>query len=95
MVWVELFTNEATNKMMNNFTKQLLVKNNGNLEFYFARIFTETGVKYFITVVDNTMKSYLFYMELVDDSWLITDPHKLPAWLTGMEPELSETIKYQ
>ena len=81
--------------MMNNFTKLLYVKNNGKLEFYFARKFTDNGVRYFITVVDSSMKSYLFYMEQVDANWQIMSPHKLPAWLTGMEYELSAAIREQ
>jgi hypothetical protein len=81
--------------MMNNFTKLLYVKNNGKLEFYFARKFTGKGVRYFITVVDRSMKSYLFYMEEVETNWQILDPHKLPPWLTGMEYELANAIREQ
>ena len=77
---------------MNTFIKKISVRNEGILEFYFCAQHSPHEQKYFITVVDSSMKPNLFYMIHQEGSWRILQAEKLPRWIAKLEYELSLAI---
>jgi hypothetical protein len=77
---------------MESFTKQIN-RTNGIAEFNFIRVFTPTGIRYFVRVEGTKYKPCLFTMELKNDSWKIIDAPKVPKWIFDMEAILGNAIK--
>ena len=76
------------------FSKKIYVREIGNLEFQFNRLFTVDGTRYFITVVDKEHNSHHFKMRPgPNGSWIIEKNEELPVWLFSLEPQLEEAIK--
>ena len=74
-----------------SFSKQIR-SGGGIIEFNFIRIFTVKGLKYFVMVVGNNSKSYLFQMEQRNGRWGILNDPKLPKWICDLEEELEQAI---
>jgi hypothetical protein len=65
----------------------------GKPEFFFNRIFTARGVKYHVSVLDESHTLRYFNLEVKGGKWYIIDSALVPAWIIALESELSETIK--
>jgi hypothetical protein len=66
----------------------------GVREFAFTRMFTITGVRYQVSVV-NVGNVHTFNMEVAEGAWRIrrsTPPRKLPDWITLLEDDLSKIV---
>ena len=64
----------------------------GNLIFYFNRMFTANGLRFHVSVVDKNRKLVSFKMLRDNSKWLIENKDGCPHWIISLEGELSEVI---
>jgi hypothetical protein len=77
---------------MPHFIRTFPAPDRQTLDFYFSRTESDSDI-YFVSVIDNTLKSILFYMHPADGRWLIQEPERMPKWIRALETELSEAIR--
>ena len=65
----------------------------GYINFYFNRVYTVEGVRYYISGNDNKRKAYMFDMAEVAGHWLIVYNTKVPAWIKSLQDDLEKAIK--
>lgn len=75
---------------MGSFVKKFKVEDK-EIEFNFVRIYTVTGVKFFISTFYQ-MRSILFTMEARNGSWQVIDISKVPQQILDLEVQLSAAI---
>ena len=76
---------------MPHFSKRITSKE-GDLNFYFNRIYTATGMRYHISVVDKNKKTHMCLMEKINEHWQIVDRNNCDELFLGTEPELRKAI---
>jgi hypothetical protein len=76
---------------MSHFVKRLL-SDQGNLSFYFNRIFTAEGTRYHISAVDRNRRPLSFAMEEKNGTWWFVNTDNCPSWLIKLEKKLSDAI---
>jgi hypothetical protein len=77
---------------MPHFTKRLEVEKTF-LNFYFNRIYTADGQRYYISVIGKDKKTYTFHMVEQGPAWKLLNPGNCPDWIVAVEKEISEHIK--
>lgn len=78
--------------MILHFIKSIEV-GNGFVNFYFDRIYTIEGVRYFVSVIDReTRKLFMFQMRENEGKWSIINFLNYPYWIVKLESELSNVI---
>lgn len=79
---------------MNDFN--LLIPDNRNqyYEFSFSALHSTSGLRYYVSVVDDDNRLSVFTMEKrFDDSWKIIDAPKVPAWIMALESTLGQMLR--
>ena len=76
---------------MPHFTKLLHTKE-GNVIFYFNRIYTVEGTRYHVSVMDTTRHSFAFNMQENRGTWKMVNTGSCPEWIIKLEPEISNAI---
>ena len=72
---------------------RIMKADEGNLTFYFNRIYTVEGVRYHVSVLDKFRKAVIFQMEEKDkDNWSLINAADIPNWIQKIEKELKETV---
>jgi hypothetical protein len=61
-------------------------------EFFFSRVYTVAGVRYFVSVTDTERKSWLFNMQERNGEWQIINAPKVPDWIIDVEKQLEWAI---
>jgi hypothetical protein len=74
-----------------HFTHVIRTKD-GNLNFYFNRIFTAQGVRYHVSVLPKQGKMISFRMQKENNRWYIDNPKDCPEWIVNLEPVFSDAI---
>jgi len=78
---------------MTTFIAKIQTREDGLLEFYFASVDIPPVKKYFITTIDRSARSHVFYMQLSDGMWRIdTTRHHIQPWIVALEFELAQVI---
>ena len=78
--------------MIPHFTKRIEVEK-GYVSFYFNRIYTVEGVRYYVSVIDpNTKRVVMFQMHEKEGKWSILHFLDYPFWIVQLEAQLSEII---
>ena len=75
---------------MPHFSKRIQIPQ-GNIKFYFNRIYTVEGVKYHVSVREKL--SHYFMMHSVGEDWQFSDLLNLPQWIVELRSKLSDCIK--
>jgi hypothetical protein len=78
---------------VHNFTQRIAIEHGFNPEFFFNRIYTVQGFRYFISVLDQKRNTHNFSMEDKGEHWEIIDPSKVPGWIKKVEPQLNEAVQ--
>ncbi|HVG42580.1 MAG TPA: hypothetical protein VM888_13280 [Chitinophagaceae bacterium] len=76
--------------MENRFTKSITT-NGQRLSFHFLKVFSNTGYRYMVTVVNNE-QPYAFYLWQRDVNWNLIDYSLLPSWIQIMEEDFNQAI---
>jgi hypothetical protein len=76
---------------MQNFTKRLKTSF-GNPEFFFNRIYTVKGIRYYMSVTDQNRQSFFFNIEMENNEWRICNDPVLPDWILALEKDLEQAI---
>lgn len=79
---------------MPHFKKTLPVKEVGNLDFYFNRIYTVSGLRYHVSVMDRSSKSFHFTMEAQGAKWKIIPVPEPPDWILNLEERLADAVMH-
>jgi len=74
-----------------HFTRTIQTRE-GNLNFYFNRIFTAHGVRYHVSAASRNGRMVAFKMKEENNRWFIDNPKDCPEWVISLEQELSEVI---
>jgi hypothetical protein len=77
---------------MPTFKKRIAISEGFNPEFLFNRIYTVSGVHYFISVMDKAHKTLNFSMQECDGSWKVMDVPTPPQWVSQAEEALEQAI---
>jgi hypothetical protein len=64
----------------------------GNLNFYFNRIFTAQGFRYHVSVLLKNKNIIAFRMQKENNRWYIDNPKDCPEWIVSLEPLFSDVI---
>lgn len=76
---------------MPHFTRRLATEQ-GNLNFYFNRLYTAAGERYHVSVMDRGPNLQTFYMQELFGRWVLIKEEETPAWIVGLEKTLGEQI---
>jgi hypothetical protein len=77
--------------MEDHFTSTIRTKE-GNLNFYFNKIFTAQGVRYHVSVIPRDNKMITFRMMKENNRWYIDNPKGCPEWIISLEPVINDVI---
>jgi hypothetical protein len=78
---------------MVTFIANIETRDEGLLEFFFVSVSNSEENKYFVTTIDKSTRSHVFYMIEVNYGWRIdTSKHRIEPWLLEMEFELGNLI---
>lgn len=77
---------------MPTFKKRIAISEGFNPEFLFNRVYTVSGVHYFISVMDQAHKHYNFSMEERNGCWKVMEASAWPEWVSSAEGALEEAI---
>lgn len=68
----------------------------GNLNFFFTRIYHYDRVQYFVSVIDKERSHFRFNMKQVEGNiWIIMEPWRMPDWIVKLEETLSNVICHE
>jgi hypothetical protein len=77
---------------MGTFVQQIFV-NNIRLDFFFKKIFTSNGSRFYVSVLDLQKKPHHFEMaKRTETAWKIIDAPRVPSWIHEVEETLSNGI---
>lgn len=79
---------------MNHFIRTFPRAEDGQIDFYFTRIYTDSGETYMVTAIDSKIRSHLFHMILDGSRWRIDRRKKnIAGWILDLEADLSKAIE--
>ena len=79
---------------MKNFIKDIKIPGDGRLQFFFTKVYTLDGYKYFVTTIDKHIKSHIFYMLNINGSWQIDkSKNTIAEWILTLENEFNSAIR--
>ena len=82
--------------VMPQFKKKISIPHDGTFTFLFTLIYTVNGVRYFVSVFDESLILHNFRMQNPDDcGWRISDSNDVPDWIIDVEKELGLAILNQ
>ena len=76
---------------MPHFTKRIH-SSLGDYNYYFNRIYTATGMRYHVSVIDKDKKVHMCLMEKKEGIWQLLDPEKCEELFILVEQELQKAI---
>jgi len=77
---------------MESFMKRIAIEGDSAPVFYFNSVDTTTGIRYYISVVDEDGHTHVFTMEQDGSSWKITNAARLPDWIMNIQKKLEDAI---
>jgi len=75
-----------------NFIRRIAIEKDFYPEFFFNRVNTATGKRYYISVLDNDGRNYLFTMDEKGSAWEITKSSRVPGWIMAIKKKLEDAI---
>jgi hypothetical protein len=77
---------------MGSFKKDIKIDEGFTAWFLFTRIYTVSGVIYFVIGVDRSRTAFKFSMKLVEGLWKIIVDKPVHNWILKIENQLSDII---
>ena len=75
---------------MQSFTRRIYIGEGFNPAFHFTKIYTTSGLRIHVSVIDMEDQSHAFYMELKGTEWKIVNAPKVSEWIMNAEKRLQE-----